>query len=1212
MESIDESVMNREYEVFLSDSCLYDFLRTIKQNKPASKEENREMFLKYQNGDETIKKTIAEKNLALVVSIAQEIGRNLNSEEKLEYIQSGVIGLIEAIDSFDVSRGIAFSTYADYYIHMRINKYRYNNQRLIRRPENIELILGKYKKLIAEYDKSENPLPDRAEICSILNISEKTLKKVEEDYKLDALSYDVSIQDDDRDSIDLKDLLGSYDNQFNNLFDHLVIDEILKTLKIILSPYEYFIFYYRLFSSKKKTLGELCDYFGVTKSAIHVDVIKQKIQKMFDNNRTLKKQYLDKVKKNYSFNNIKITPCPIENYTMYFFLRDNFLEKDQIILKELLIGNLIFDSTRVSLEIRESVEYTEKKKFEIEKLIEKTINSIPYKLFHNEMIKKYHNKIYCLELNSDLREYLDIKRIIKDYWQEKNPNVARELAIAYNLPYDEEIMEIVRKFYGIAPKKNIKFDREDVERDINYNLYGFVIHELPLAKLYPFFLENQNKFTDMQRVFLNMYVFKKAKPKRELPSFYIYNAQSIINKLILLYYRITDYKKDNFDYKKYLSIRNQCMQEMSSDEFELIDFYYYIKQGNVTIKEMSILLGKNEDENEATFKRGKNMAISLYLGTTQYSFERDKEIYSRVLLDDCFILNSIHYEVAKMFFIEGKSYQEIASKKGLAQRRVSELIKYACQAMDYYRFGITSTQKKYSNDFLLAVLEKTKFDDETKNILKTYIDTKNSVMVSKILNKDVEEVRNIIRRFNILVNRAAIEQVEVTIEDITYAVLEHESTNILNERERIILSLAFGLKNRYNPSGQKKYPIDIAEIVGIKNNIGTAIRKAKEHVAAHKIGLLKTAIDFIDREELEDILSDQRLPITEDDKNIIIDAYGLYDAKYLTIAEVAKKYKITDQIVRKRLYQGIITIKKYLNREIEGNILFEVDIEPYLKYFTIDDREILILLYRDKLNQAEIAERYGLSPHQFTLLLQKIRMHLHDLRSGASSGIDFDYFWNNAFEDDLPFYGNKDLAIELCFLYYEKRINQSDIIKNYHPELSETTIGELIKSFTTAIIKYQHGIKKSNTFTYEEVSDYYERHENEMILSTIKQYKRYFEKVKRNGANTRTYPSRFIIFDLIKEKHPDYFRLKDATPEQIREILGLYGHTLYEKNVEILKSVYGVTHANLLTDEEWEKLINFFGTLQLIEKENKQLTKHQKHPMDSRNIKKQEKHLIKK
>ncbi|MDE5889055.1 MAG: hypothetical protein K2H20_03450, partial [Bacilli bacterium] len=863
-------------------------------------------------------------------------------------------------------------------------------------------------------------------------------------------------------------------------------------------------------SSEPKTLQELGDYFNVTKEAVRLteERVKEKVRKMFADDHTLKRKYINDIKQEYPFESIKIEPCPLENYTMFFYIRDKFSPEEQTILKEILLSKLSFDSKRVATEIIKSEEYVIRKSQEIKKIIYKTSRDIHFKLFHNYFVKKYKNKIYHLELDSDISECLDIRNIVSEYWQDKTLEEVFEFASSSNIPYTKETLEIIKRFYGEASKKDIKYNKNRLERDVNYSIYGFIIHEIPHSKLYSTFLQNQNKFTQKQRDYLNAYVFKKKKkvPKNPLTDKYYYGT-SAINKLILLYYRIEDYKNDNFSCEKYISIRNRCIKDIDKRGIKLLDLYYGINGNEMTIREIAEHLCEDATEVENDFRRAKNNAITIYLGTGQYNF--DKTIYSKVLQDESLTLGNPHYQVARMFFLEGKSYEEIANEFEInpkfTARKVSELIKYACNAMDYYRFGITSTQKNYPKDFLIDVLKNAKYDKETKDIINTFIETKSTITTADIHKRNLEEIRNIIRKFNSSVTKASIEQVEITKEDVELSVTEHESTNVLNEREKAILSLYYGLKNKYNPSGKIKYPIDIGELLGIKNNVGTAIRKAKEHVAAHKIGLLKTAIDFINREELESILRNKRIPLSKEDKNIIINAYGLYETEYLTIKEIAQKYSLAEPIARKRLYKGIITIKKYLNKEIEGEVLFETDIEPYLKYFILEDREILTLLYKEKKTQSEIEKNYGFSTHQFNTLLQKIRMHLSDLRSGISSGIDFDYFWSYALEKDLPFYGNQQLAAELCFLYYEKRLTQSDIVKYHHPELGDTTVSELIKEFTAAIIKHQHGIKKANEFSFEAVANYFNKNKDDFKAVRLKIYKRYFDKIKRNGPYTKVH-----------------------------------------------------------------------------------------------------------
>ena len=75
-----------------------------------SKEEKEELFLKIKEGDKEARDTFIKGNLRLVLSVIQRF--TSRGENPDDLFQVGCIGLIKAIDNFDLSVGVQFSTYA--------------------------------------------------------------------------------------------------------------------------------------------------------------------------------------------------------------------------------------------------------------------------------------------------------------------------------------------------------------------------------------------------------------------------------------------------------------------------------------------------------------------------------------------------------------------------------------------------------------------------------------------------------------------------------------------------------------------------------------------------------------------------------------------------------------------------------------------------------------------------------------------------------------------------------------------------------------------------------------------------------------------------------------------------------------------------------------------------------------------------------------------
>jgi len=75
-----------------------------------TREEKQELFIKIKQGDEEARQTFINGNLRLVLSVIQRFyGRGENADD---LFQVGCVGLIKAIDNFDLSQNVQFSTYA--------------------------------------------------------------------------------------------------------------------------------------------------------------------------------------------------------------------------------------------------------------------------------------------------------------------------------------------------------------------------------------------------------------------------------------------------------------------------------------------------------------------------------------------------------------------------------------------------------------------------------------------------------------------------------------------------------------------------------------------------------------------------------------------------------------------------------------------------------------------------------------------------------------------------------------------------------------------------------------------------------------------------------------------------------------------------------------------------------------------------------------------
>ncbi len=144
-----------------------------------SREEERILFEKQRQGDCDAHNQLIISHLPLVISIAKKhVGGGLEMDD---LIQEGCVGLMIAIDKFDIAKNTRFSTYATWYIFREIIRNSINKGRLIRLPESKITDLNSLKKirnLLVEEKKQEVTNEEIYEHGDLSQSEQKTLKEI--------------------------------------------------------------------------------------------------------------------------------------------------------------------------------------------------------------------------------------------------------------------------------------------------------------------------------------------------------------------------------------------------------------------------------------------------------------------------------------------------------------------------------------------------------------------------------------------------------------------------------------------------------------------------------------------------------------------------------------------------------------------------------------------------------------------------------------------------------------------------------------------------------------------------------------------------------------------------------------------------------------------------------------------------------------------------
>ena len=185
------------------------------------------MLKKLKSGKKEYKEKFIEANLRLVLSIVKKF--NNRGENVNDIFQVGVVGLIKAIDNFDITQPVQFSTYAVPMIIGEIKRYLRDNNS-VRIARSIKDLAYKLSKEREYYISIHGIEPCSKVLCERLNITEYELSLAQNSLK-DTVSMFEPIYNDGGDVIYLCDQLEDKSNNLYSIEEKLGVKEALNRLK---------------------------------------------------------------------------------------------------------------------------------------------------------------------------------------------------------------------------------------------------------------------------------------------------------------------------------------------------------------------------------------------------------------------------------------------------------------------------------------------------------------------------------------------------------------------------------------------------------------------------------------------------------------------------------------------------------------------------------------------------------------------------------------------------------------------------------------------------------------------------------------------------------------------------------------------------------------------------------------------------------------------
>lgn len=255
-----------------ASGIIRQYLKEISPIPVLSNEEQIKLVMKCHKGDKKARQELIIHNLKLVVSIAKQyLNLGLSFED---LIQEGNLGLIRAIEKFDVTKETAFSTYATTWIKAKITRALSEKVRIIRLPYYKEEMLQQYKKYLTMFIKLKGYYPSIDEMVELSGFTKEDLIEFKS-YLKEIVSLDEMVEYGKDECLKDSTELSIIEKLEEESLQEDIYKRIRYALKVLPEMDRNIIKdLYGLNDGKTKTSTKIAPHYGVSRETIRKRKIK--------------------------------------------------------------------------------------------------------------------------------------------------------------------------------------------------------------------------------------------------------------------------------------------------------------------------------------------------------------------------------------------------------------------------------------------------------------------------------------------------------------------------------------------------------------------------------------------------------------------------------------------------------------------------------------------------------------------------------------------------------------------------------------------------------------------------------------------------------------------------------------------------------------------------------------------------------------------------